>query len=130
MWLTLRGTRHKHLCGVCLRPGDTFPGGFYTEAMCEHCIAAHGITPLQHCPFGLFPRSGSNPGGLNLDQVDQTALTDREPQGVILVTERRSQCWFYSPAGLQSHSAASGGRLAAHTTQRWRIPRAVSSRMH
>ena len=40
-------------CGVCLRPGDTFPGGFYTEAMCEHCIAAHGITPLQHCPFGL-----------------------------------------------------------------------------
>ena len=53
VWLTLRGTRHKHLCGVCLRPGDTFPGGFYTEAMCEHCIAAHGITPLQHCPFGL-----------------------------------------------------------------------------
>ena len=53
VWLTLRGTRHKHLCGVCLRPGDTFPGRFYTEAMCEHCIAAHGITPLQHCPFGL-----------------------------------------------------------------------------
>ena len=53
VWLTLRGTRHKHLCGVCLRPGDTFPGGFYTEAMCEYCIAAHGITPLQHCPFGL-----------------------------------------------------------------------------
>ena len=53
VWLTLRGTRHKHLCGVCLRPGDTFPGGFYTEAMCEHCVAAHGITPLQHCPFGL-----------------------------------------------------------------------------
>ena len=31
VWLTLRGTRHKHLCGVCLKPGDTFPGGFYTE---------------------------------------------------------------------------------------------------
>ena len=21
--------------------------------MCKHCIAAHGITPVQHCPFGL-----------------------------------------------------------------------------
>ena len=31
VWLTLRGTRHKHLCGACLRLGDTFPGGFYTE---------------------------------------------------------------------------------------------------
>ena len=33
VWLTLRDTRHKHLCAVCLRPGDIFPGGFYTEAM-------------------------------------------------------------------------------------------------
>ena len=53
VWLTLRGTRHKHLCGVCLKPGDTFPGGFYTEAMCEHCIATYGITPIQHCPYGV-----------------------------------------------------------------------------
>ena len=53
MWLTLRGTRHKHLCGVCLKPGDTFPGRFYTEAMCEHCIATYGITPIQHCPYGV-----------------------------------------------------------------------------
>ena len=53
VWLTLRGTRHKHLCGVCLKPGDTFPGGFYTEAMCEHCIATYGISPIQHCPYGV-----------------------------------------------------------------------------
>ena len=26
VWLTLRGTRHNRLCGVCLKPGDTFPG--------------------------------------------------------------------------------------------------------
>ena len=45
--------RHKHLCGVCLKPGDTFPGGFYTEAMYEHCIATYGITPIQHCPYGV-----------------------------------------------------------------------------
>ena len=51
--VALRGTRHKHLCGVCLKPGDTFPGGFYTEAMCEHCIATYGITPIQHCPYGV-----------------------------------------------------------------------------
>ena len=53
VWLTLRGRRHKLLCGVCLKPGDTFPGGFYTEAMCEHCIATYGITPIQHCPYGV-----------------------------------------------------------------------------
>ena len=53
VWLTLRGTRHKRLCGVCLKPGDTFPGGYYTEAMCEHCIATYGITPIQHCPYGV-----------------------------------------------------------------------------
>ena len=53
VWLTLRGTRHKHLCGVCLKPGNTFPGGFYTEAMCEHCIATYGITSIQHCPYGV-----------------------------------------------------------------------------
>ena len=57
-------------------------------------------------------------GGLNSDQVDQTALPDRKPQGVILVTEHndRSQCGVCSPAGLQSCSSASGGRLAAHTS--------------
>ena len=53
VWLTLRGTRHNRLCGVCLKPGDTFPGGFYTEAMCEHCLAAHGITPIRQCPYGV-----------------------------------------------------------------------------
>ena len=53
VWLTLRGTRHERLCGVCLKPGDTFPGGYYTEAMCEHCIATYGITPIQHCPYGV-----------------------------------------------------------------------------
>ena len=53
IWLTLRGTRHNRLCGICLKPGDTFPGGFYTEAMCEHCLAAHGITPMQQCPYGV-----------------------------------------------------------------------------
>ena len=52
IWLTLRGTRHRHLCGICLQPGDTFPGGFYSDAICEQCLAAQGITPMQHCPFG------------------------------------------------------------------------------
>ena len=53
VWLTLRGTSHNRLCGVCLKPGDTFPGGFYTEAVCEHCLAAHGITPIRQCPYGV-----------------------------------------------------------------------------
>ena len=52
IWLTLRGTRHNRLCGVCLQPGDTFPGGFYNTVICEHCLAAQVITPMQHCPFG------------------------------------------------------------------------------
>ena len=52
-WLTLRGTRHNHLCGCCLQQGDTFPGGFYNTAICEHCLLTHGITPVQHCPFGV-----------------------------------------------------------------------------
>ena len=33
IWLTLRGTRHNRLCGSCLQPGDTFPGGFYNTAI-------------------------------------------------------------------------------------------------
>ena len=53
IWLTLRGTRHNHLCGSCLRPGGTFPGGFYNTAICEHCLLTQGITPMQHCPFGV-----------------------------------------------------------------------------
>ena len=53
IWLTLRGTRHNHLCGSCLQPGDTFPGGFYNTAICEHCLFTQGITPMQHCPFGV-----------------------------------------------------------------------------
>ena len=46
---------------------------------------------LQHCGFpGPVPTS-SWAGGLNVDQVDQTALTDREPEGVILVTEHNAE---------------------------------------
>ena len=56
---------------------------------------------LQHSGFpGPVPTS-SWAGGLNLDQVDQTALTDREPQGVILVTEHNAEV----NAGLQSCGA-------------------------
>lgn len=49
----------------CLQLGDTFPGGFYDIALCEHCIRTHGITPVQHCPFGvrlppLFLRARQN----------------------------------------------------------------------
>ena len=39
----------------------------------------------------LYMGTSSWAGGLNLDQVDQTALTDREPQGVILVTEHNAE---------------------------------------
>ena len=47
------------------------------------------IVPLDCFP-GPVPTS-SWAGGLNLDQVDQTALTDREPQGVILVTKHNAE---------------------------------------
>ena len=46
---------------------------------------------LQHSGFPGPVPTNSWAGGLNLDQVDQTALTDREPQGVILVTEHNAE---------------------------------------
>ena len=52
IWLAMRGTRHKQLCGICYNNGTTFPGGFYEGAWCEQCIADHHITPLNNCPFG------------------------------------------------------------------------------
>ena len=46
---------------------------------------------LQHSGFpGPVPTS-SWAGGVNSDQVDQTALPDRKPQGVILVTEHNAE---------------------------------------
>ena len=46
---------------------------------------------LQHCGLpGPVPTS-SWAGGLNSDQVDQTALPKPKPQGVILVTEHNAE---------------------------------------
>ena len=46
---------------------------------------------LQHSGFPGPAPTSSWAGGLNSDQVDQTALTDRKPQGVILVTEHNAE---------------------------------------
>ena len=46
---------------------------------------------LQYSGFLSSVPTSSWVGGLNVDQVDQTALTDCEPQGVILVTEHNAE---------------------------------------
>ena len=46
---------------------------------------------LQHSGFPGPAPTSSWAGGLNSDQVDQTALTDRKPQGVTLVTEHNTE---------------------------------------
>ena len=46
---------------------------------------------LQHSGFAGPVPTSSWAGGLNSDQVDQMALPDRKPQGVILVTEHNAE---------------------------------------
>ncbi len=53
IWLSRRGTRHSQRCSHCSSKGDSFPSGHTVAPMCEQCIQAHNITPVNHCPFGI-----------------------------------------------------------------------------
>ena len=52
VWLTLRGTRHGQLCGLCQETGESFPHGFYQPPLCESCIRDQNITPISNSPVG------------------------------------------------------------------------------
>ena len=52
-WLTLRGTRHNHLCGSTWNLVTPFLEGSMILPFVSTAFVPMGFTPAQHCPFGV-----------------------------------------------------------------------------